>query len=192
MFGRCCASWKSIWNEIVGSLERHEGAPSLGSADRPRGWVELSELESQVDVWPGKDGGKDVAHFERFRRFKREDGLLIGLGYRRRDDGLLEIGVFRLSPGGKKRLVVYFQPTDGFPSSELMFAPIRGKGGGRSYFRSPDALPQPYASMETTTLAEVAPAHRLREITVVLARGDDWQTMVEHAAVQVALRGLGV
>jgi hypothetical protein len=184
---------ESMWNEIVASVERHEGAPIMSPPERPQSWVELSELENQTDVWPGPDGGKDVVHFERFRRFEREDGLLIGLGHHRRDDGLVEIGVFLLSPGGKKkRLVVYFQPTEGFASTEIMFAPIRGKGGGRSYFRSPDALPGRYASMDTVTLGDVAPAHRLRAITVVLARADDWQTMVEHAATQVAIRNLTV
>jgi len=182
----------SIWNEIVENAERQEGTPILSSPDRPQGWVELSELENQSDIWPARDGGKEVAHFERFRRFEREDGLLIGLGHHRREDGLVEIGVFRLSRGGKKRLVVYFQPTDGYPSTEIMFAPIRGRNGGRSYFRPADVLPERYTSMDTVTLGDVAPAHRLREITVVLARADDWETMVEHAATQIALRGLGV
>ena len=146
-----------------------------------------------MDVWPGKDGGKDVAHFERFRRFKREDGLLIGLGYRRRDDGLLEIGVFRLSPGGRRSgsSSTFSRPT-GFHRASSCSPRSGGRAAAAATSAHRTRCPSRTRAWKPTTLAEVAPAHRLREITVVLARGDDWQTMVEHAAVQVALRGLGV
>src|SRR4051812_11178910 len=96
---------EAVWDEVVASSEPRS-APVEAAPSAPTGaqrWVELSELVNQTDVWPKSGGGKDIARFERFRVFERDDGLRIGLGHHRRDDGLPEIGVFLLSPGGKKR-----------------------------------------------------------------------------------------
>lgn len=185
---------ESLWCEVVAGVEPPSASvdATLSAPAEPHAWVEQRELENQTDVWPKAGGGKDIARFERFRVFERDDGLRIGLGHNRREDGLPEIGVFLLSPGGKKRLVVYFQPTDEFPTNGVMFAPIRGKGGGRSYFRGQDALPPWYAGKEVATLADVASGHRFRENKVLLAQVEDWETMAGHAATQIRIRGLTV
>jgi hypothetical protein len=181
---------EAIWDEVVDGATP---APSVTAPDAPQlhTWVELNELHNQTDTWPKKGGGKDVAVFERFRVFERDDGLKIGLGYRRRDDGKVDVGVFRVEGSDKKHLIVYFQATDDSSSSGKTFAPIRGKGGGRSYFRGSEAIPPDYAGKEVVTMSDVAPKHRLREIKVVLAAADDWLTMAEHGAAQVRIRNLG-
>lgn len=176
---------EAVWNEATGTA-----SSTNRSSEDANEWVELDEWTNQTDTWPKPGGGKDVAVFEQFRVFQRGDGLRIGLGYRRRDDQATEIGVFLLGLNQKKRLVVYFQPTDDFEASRKMFAPIRGKNGGRSYFRGAEEVPPDYRDNEIVALWDVAPKHRLREIKVVLADADDWQTMVEHAAAQVRIRRL--
>jgi hypothetical protein len=181
---------EALWDEVMGD-KGSVSVPSLNTPPSAHTWLELPELDNQTDTWPKPGGGKDVAVFERFRVFERDESLRIGLGYRRRDDGELEIGVFLLRPTSKKRLIVYFQPTEE-QASGVLFGPIRGKNGGRSYFRGEETIPPDYADKEVVTLADVAPNHRLREIKVLLARTDDWQTMVEHGAAQVRIRNLTV
>lgn len=179
---------EGLWDEVMGDQGSDSVPPLPPSAHT---WLELPELDNQTDTWPKPGGGKDVAVFERFRVFEREDSLRLGLGYRRRDDGEREVGVFLLGPTTKKRLIVYFQPTEK-QGSEVLFGPIRGKNGGRSYFRGNETIPQDYADKDVVTLEDVAPNHRLREIKVLQARLDDWQTMVEHGAAQVRIRNLTV
>ena len=183
---------EAVWGEVVSlagvAAEVTRTAPE---SFVDHAWVERDELRGQTDTWPARGGGKEVTSFRRFRVFERSGGLRIGLGEVRAGDGTLEaIGVFLIGPADRKRLVVYFQRTDDFASTHRLWAPIRGKGGGRSYFRGAETLPPQYAGMEIVRLGTVVSNHRLREIDALLAHEDDWKTMVEHGAAQVQLRRL--
>ena len=50
-------------------------------------------------------------------------------------------------------------------------------------------LPQ-YEGMDIRRLGTVVSKHRLREINVIVADENVWDTMVEHGATQVRLRRL--
>jgi hypothetical protein len=183
---------EAVWDEVVAGAS----APATGSDGEPalpvdHGWVESGELKNQKDIWPGRDGGNDVTKFDRFPVFQRGDGLRLGLGYVNGGEGRLEgIGVFLVRPNDQKRLIVYFQRTDDYKQTRELWAPIRGKAGGRSYFRGMEKMPPHYAGMNIVQLKTVAAKHRLGEINVLLIDEGDTQAMLDHGAAQIALRNL--
>ena len=183
---------EAVWDEVVALASVSAGTlVSSSESSLDHEWVERDELQDQIDTWPARDGGKEVTAFQRFRVFEGSGRLRIGLGEVRGGDGELEaIGVFLISSVDRKRLVVYFQRTDDFANTHRLWAPIRGKGGGRSYFRGGGTLPPQYAGTEIVRLGTVVSNHRLREIDALLAHEDDWKTMVGHGAAQVQVRRL--
>jgi hypothetical protein len=153
-------------------------------------WRQIGSLSGQRYPWRAERG---VAHeFHRFDLLGRGDGLELGIGYDLEVDGEpRRIGVFRMRAGGYCRKPIgYFVRTDQFAATGEMFTPIRGLNGKRTYFARREFLPSDYDGKDVRRAREVSLGSHLKSFRVLVVHKDDWQTMAEHAAIQIHIRGL--
>jgi hypothetical protein len=100
-----------------------------------------------------------------------------------------EIAGFVIGPGGSKRAVTYFWPTDDFPTTREKVSLVKGGGArGRSGFEPHDATPSAYAGFRIEVLCDRVSGKWRRQAVVVAT--DDFKAMLAHTALQAKLRGL--
>lgn len=175
---------------LVGQLSVDEDRLTVLAEVEPAQWTKVGELEGQSYKWPEDAGGLEV--YSRFELWQG-DGLTIGVGYG--SSAILKnlerthIALFKMGAGGgSKRPVVYFTETDLYAETGERFSPIRGKAGGRSLFAPGDQLPPDYDGMRIETLRDVVAGHW--NVLAIIAKDDELETMLNHAAAQIRLRNL--
>jgi hypothetical protein len=184
---------KRFTTRLRGLLD--EGAAesaSAAEAGRSRTkWVEVKRLQDQTYSWPPDHGG-----FEKYDPFViyQSKGSRLALAYNVnpvfvKGRARKQVWVFRLGTGGgSKEPIVPFVAADDYEDTRELVAIIRGKGEtGRQMFGPGDELPPTYAHSRIDNLGERIDGHYNRYC--VVAHEDDLQTMLDHGAAQVELRG---
>jgi hypothetical protein len=159
---------------------------TLGDTTLSGSWEEIGREEGNSYNWP--DGNVDeYAEFVSYRGAGDYAGLTLALGYLDHGD---VVGFVLGAGAGSKRGITYFFPADDFQETRDKISMIRGGGPrGRSGFGPGEALPSGYAGFKTDVLRD----RRTGKWNVqgVVAKADDFDTMLGHTALQARLRGLG-
>lgn len=157
----------------------------LGETALEGEWEEIGRENGVTYVWP--DGNvDDYMDFVSYQGKGGYAGLSLALGYLKNGD---VVGFVLGAGGGSKRGITYFFPTDDFDQSREKVSMIRGGGPrGRSGFAPSEALPNSYRHFTTDVLRD----RRTGKWNVqgVVAKEDDYATMLGHTALQARLRGL--
>ncbi len=99
--------------------------------------------------------------------------------------------VILIGPAGGKRVVVEFVEADDNKETGDLIAVIKGKNnGGAAMYDPTDDLPEPYSSFRVQTYRDRIDYPRSYEKLAVVAHEDDFETMLNHALIQVQTRGL--
>lgn len=167
---RGLAGYHQPW--LVGDLQLADG-----------GWMEIDRSVSETYGWP--DGS-----IETFRPMVTytgtglRTGITLSLGHEVRGNVVGFIG-----SGASRRGLTVFFPADDFETSNEMISMIRGGGdSGRAGFGPVATLPDAYRSFEVGILKDrVAGKYNVQ---AVVAKADDFETMLSHTALQAKLRGL--
>jgi hypothetical protein len=180
-----------------GGSEMTASAPAAAVTEIPTEWVLIESREDETYSWP--------TLLEEYVRFDVYEGTSSDGRRTRWAVGECErVGVwgkdrkyyivFRLGTGGgsKQPICEFLEPDDYNETNELV-AIIRGAGGprGQQMFDPGDDLPSAYEGMRVETYRDrIAgmPDFRGWNKLAVVAREDDVETMLRHAAIQVALR----
>jgi hypothetical protein len=159
---------------------------SLGDTTLSGSWEEIGREEGISYHWP--DGNvDDYAEFVSYRGTGGYAGLTLALGYLDHGD---VVGFVLGAGAGAKRGITYFFPADDFQETREKISMIRGGGPrGRSGFAPGEALPHGYSGFKTDVLRD----RRTGKWNVqgVVAKENDFATMLGHTALQARLRGLG-
>jgi hypothetical protein len=177
----------------IGDQERPERERDLSGYHRPwavndlqlaeGGWMEIDRSESATYDWP--DGSTET--FEPLVTYTGtglRTGITVGLGY-----STVENVVGFVSDGSGRRALTLFFPADDMDKTDEMISMIRGGGEtGRAGFGPADSLPDAYQGFETAMLRDRVEGKWNRQ--AVVAKKDDFETMLDHTAIQAKLRGL--
>ena len=158
---------------------------SLGDTTLSGDWEEIRRESGVTYRWP--DGNLDeYTDFASYRGRGDYAGMNLALGYLTDGDA---VG-FVLGAGvGSKRGITYFFPADDFAESNEKVSMIRGGGPrGRSGFAPGETLPKGYDALETDVLRDRVAGKW--NVQAVVARADDFATMLAHTALQAKLRGI--
>lgn len=147
-------------------------------------WPELEEEYTRFDVYEGRAPNGEVSFWaigecERTQVWGRDRKYYI---------------VFWLGAGrGSKQPICEFLEADDYGESTDLVAIVRGSGGprGQRMFDPGDTLPEPYDGLRIETYRDRIPGTSglsgWNKLAVV-AREDDHESMLRHAAIQVNLR----
>jgi hypothetical protein len=148
-------------------------------------WMLVGEEPGVTYKWP--DGNVD--EYDRFVTYRgtSDEGLFtLALGYLANGD---VVGFVLGVGGGSERGITYFFPADDFETTQEKVSMIRGGGQtGRSGFEPGEALPRAYDGFKTDVLRDRVAGKWSRQ--AVVAKEDDFETMLNHTAIQARLRGL--
>jgi hypothetical protein len=177
--------------EVVGPLhptprsspEHLEGPSPLEGPPLNGDWEEIGRSATETYDWP--DGNHDeYVEFVSYRGTGDYAGMSLALGYRPEGD----VVGFVLGEG-PKRGITWFYPADDFDQTREKVSLIRGGGpNGRSGFAPDEPLPSAYGGFKVDVLR-----HRKAgkwNVQGVVAKEDDYKTMLGHTALQARLRGL--
>lgn len=147
-------------------------------------WLPMRSVDGETYGWP--DSSVDTYHpYDTYTGTGLRTGITLGLGYK--NDGVV-VG-FIVSPGGSKRGLTVFFPTDDFEKSNEKISMIRGGGvRGRAGFGVGAALPAAYNGYKVEMLRDRYAGKW--NVQAVVADADDFQTMLNHTALQAKLRKL--
>src|SRR5215211_1091507 len=158
-----------------------------GPLDLPEDWRLVQEREGESYRWPN---GRD--RYRPYRVFigttRAEGAVQIGLGETIRKNKWgrdRKYVVAFLSSGSPQQPLVEFVAADDYEETRELVAVIRGSDGGRRMYGAGDALPATYAERFRTEIYNeriVYPGAWNK--TVVVAREDDDETMLNHALIQ--------
>jgi hypothetical protein len=157
---------------------------SLDAISLPDGsWAEIDRSESQTYGWP--DGSIETFKpMITYAGVGLRAGITLSLGH--------EIGgniVGFIGSGVSRRGLTVFFPANDFDRSGEMVSMIRGGGdSGRAGFGPTAPLPPAYAGFTTAMLRERVAGKW--NVQAVIADHDDFETMLNHTALQAKLRGL--
>jgi len=162
------------------------GSWSLGDETLTIEWKPTSEQSGVTYRWP--DGNVD--EYSRFVTYHGSDddgsAFTLALGYLPNGD---VVGFVLGTGGGSDRGITYFFPADDFETTQEKVSMIRGGGEtGRAGFKPGDTLPQAYAGIETDVLRDRVAGKW--NVQAVVAKEEDFETMLDHTAIQARLRGL--
>ena len=184
--GRVDSGRRSSDVDTVSEDASGNGAHGWSLDDGPLrgGWEEVSRSPNETYGWP--DGSVDLYEdFVTYRGSGDFAGMTLGLGYK--DNG--DVVGFVLDEGQSKRGLIWFFPTDDFPESNEMISMIRGGGPRkRSGFGRDVPLPKAYSGVETAPLSDRKAGKW--NVQGVVAKADDYETMLRHTAIQARLREL--
>jgi hypothetical protein len=147
------------------------------------GWEETGHSTNETYGWP--DGNLDeYDDFFSYRGTGDYAGMSLALGYLANGD----VVGFVLGGGGK-RGITYFFRTDDFDQTKEKISMIRGGGPrGRSGFAPHEPLPNAYRGFKTDVLRDRKAGKW--NVRGVVAKEDDYKTMLGHTALQAKLRGI--
>jgi hypothetical protein len=159
-----------------------------------RAWRRMRELRREQYEWPPERGGLEV--YEPYVVYEADDGLQLGLAYlnrpaHQRGKDRKMVWVFQVGHGGETpgRPLTPFFGADDYDETHELIAYIRGKGeSGRGFYGRGDTLPAGYAGFRIEDYQSRI-AGGFDKFCVVVDEGDT-ATMLTHAAVQIAHRGL--
>lgn len=147
------------------------------------GWQEIDRSESETYGWP--DG--TIETFKPMVTYTGtglRTGITLGIGY---EVGGNVIGF--VGSGVNRRALTLFFPADDIDKTDEMVSMIRGGGEtGRAGFGPADSLPDAYQGFEIAMLSDRVAGKWNRQ--AVVAKKDDFETMLDHTAIQAKLRGL--
>jgi hypothetical protein len=148
-------------------------------------WDKADEPKDVSYVWP--DGNVD--HYDPFviyRGLGDYDGMLLALGYKPNGE---VIGFVVFGNAASKRGITYWVLADDFDESNEKLSMIRGGGAtGRAGFGPSDSLPKAYDHFTTDMLRDRVVGKW--NVQAVVAKADDYETMLAHTALQARLRKL--
>lgn len=170
------------------------GAPRVptGDIDLPSSWRLVSEEHGVTYSWP-----QGVDLYEPFRTYEGTSAsgtfrIAIGVcgrvNVRGRDRKYLI--AHHIGPGGGKRPISEFLEVDDHAETGDLIAIIKGKEGGAKLYDPGDDLPSIYESFRVEIYRDRIDYPRSYEKLGVLAREDDYATMLNHSLIQVLSRGL--
>ena len=170
---------------------KHEGDMR---GDLPAKWDAVRELPEQVYRWPEYE--------ERYLRYvvyageTATEGMVhIALGKAPREEAWgrkRNYIVGFLTNGGPQTPLVEFLETDDYEQSREFLAVVRGNGGsrGRKMYGPGDSLPEIYVEkFRTEVYSDRIQYPGSWNKIAVIAHGDDYATMLNHALVQARRRG---
>jgi hypothetical protein len=168
-----------------GYQARH-GSWSLDDETLTIEWKETGRQTDATYRWP--DGNLD--QYDRFVTYHGSNddgsGFTLALGYLLNGD---VVGFVLGTGGGAERGITYFFPADDATTTHEKVSMIRGGGEtGRAGFKPGEALPQAYAGIKTDVLRDRVAGKW--NVQAVVAKEDDFETMLNHTAIQARLRGL--
>jgi len=175
-------------DEIDRSRSGHPTPPDTSSGERGS-WELVADWGPQSYTWPKDNGGVEL--YDRFLVYRRGTTQVgVGLGAEATVKGVERrmTSLFRVD-GMSKRYVVPFVSADDFAKTGEMVALIRGKGPSRrQLFAAGDPLPAEYDHLRIGAYGQrIAGAwNRL----CVIAQESDLESMLDHAAAQIAIRDL--
>lgn len=147
------------------------------------GWTEIDRAVSEDYGWP--DGS--VETFEPLVTYTGtglRTGITLGLGYSTVENIVGFVG----GATGRRALTLFF-PADDIDKTDETISMIRGGGEtGRAGFGPADSLPDAYQGFEIAMLSDRVAGKWNRQ--AVVAKKDDFETMLDHTAIQAKLRGL--
>jgi hypothetical protein len=158
-----------------------------GSADLPEDWRLTHERHDESYRWPKRRDG--YSPYRVFLGTTRAEGAVqIGLGETIRENAWgreRKYVVAFLSGRSPQHPLVEFVAADDFEDTREMVAVIRGSDGGRRMYGLGDKLPPVYAEHFRTQIYNERVAYPgAWNKAVVVAREDDYATMLNHALVQ--------
>lgn len=159
---------------------------SAGPLDTPLNgdWMELERSAGVNYSWP--DGNID--EYEAFVNYQGTgdySGMPLALGYNQNGD----VVGFVVGEGGWKRGITYFFEADDFAQTDEKVSLIRGGGPkGKSGFAPGEELPAGYRGFKTGVLRDRKEGKW--NVQGVVAKSDDFRTMLGHTALQARLRGI--
>jgi hypothetical protein len=176
----------------IASDDRGQVAPASGYSDPwsfdsvmlgDGGWMEIGRTDGETYGWP--DSSVDTYHpLVTYTGTGLRSGITLGLGYK--NDGVV---VGFVGSGGSKRGLTVFFPTDDFDHSNERVSMIRGGGDtGRAGFGPSEALPAAYNGFKVGMLKDRVAGKW--NVHAVVADADDFETMLNHTALQAKLRKL--
>jgi hypothetical protein len=163
-------------------------APAHGSkVDLAEDWRVLREREGDSYQWP-----EEREQYSRYRVFlgttRAEGAVHIGLGETHRQNKWgrdRKYVVAFLSSGSPQQPLAEFVAADDYEQTRELVAVIRGSDGGRRMYGAGDALPPVYKERFRTQLYSERVAYPgVWNKSVVVAREDDHETMLNHALIQ--------
>jgi hypothetical protein len=148
-------------------------------------WEELGRSTNETYKWP--DGNVDrYTEFVSYPGTGGFTGMTLALGYLNNGD---PVGFVRGTRGGSKRGITYFFPADDFERTNEKVSMIRGGGPkGRSGFAPHEPLPKTYSGFNTDVLRDRKAGKW--NVQAVVAKADDYKSMLGHTTLQAKLRGL--
>jgi hypothetical protein len=167
-------------------------SPADATSIALRTWRKARELAGQRYTWP-----QGTEEYDPFEVWQTDDGgerLELGLGYVAADPSADYYGrprgywlAFEMVNGQKRRPVCVF--IEGDDPNDLV-AVVKGKGaGGRSMYAPGDDLPAVYDDLAVDVFRNRVNGPQAYNRLAVVAPGGDRHTMLNHAAIQLRLRG---
>jgi hypothetical protein len=171
-----------------GSRSRRAAALARGwSADLPEDWSLVGEREGQSYQWP--DERDRYSRYGVFMGTTRAEGavhLALGETIRKNKWGRdRKYVVAFLTSGSPQQPLAEFVAVDDYETTRELVAVIRGSDGGRRMYGAGDTLPAIYEErFRTQMYAERVDYPGVWNKAVVVAREDDYTTMLNHALIQ--------
>jgi hypothetical protein len=174
------------------ATEVTEGRTMLTTATRV--WRQLRQLPRGEYTWPEDHGGHEI--YEPLDIYEADDGLELAVGYNTRlvrvwGGDHKHIWIFRPGPNGTLPgdPIATFLSADDFEETGEYVAYIKGKGAtGKQHYGPGDTLPPEYGDMKIQIHRDRIARSYIK--FCVVAHEDDVAAMLNHAAAQIAIRGL--
>jgi hypothetical protein len=156
-------------------------------ADLPADWSLVREREGQSYLWP--EGRDEYSRYGVFMGTTRAEGavhLALGETIRKNKWGRdRKYVVAFLTSGSPQQPLAEFVAVDDYETTRELVAVIRGSDGGRRMYGAGDTLPGIYEErFRTQMYAERVDYPGVWNKAVVVAREDDYTTMLNHALIQ--------
>jgi hypothetical protein len=168
--------------------------PSAGAGvELPREWRLVEESKRDTYKWPTYAEPEVYEPFEVYDGATAEGSVRIAIGHCERAEvwgkDRLYLITFHVGPGGAKYPLCEFLETDDYEQTRELVAIIRGNGRNRRSMYAPGtALPAPYEALPTGVYSDYVCAPGAWKKQAVIARDDDYATMLNHSLIQAELR----